>query len=604
MMVGTTHLRAAALVAAAATVVTIATGSASQGQRPGPQQPARDTPAQQRDPTAAPAALIAGRVLYADTGRPVKGARVSVSAPELPGGRAILSDDMGVFRLTDLPAGRYTLSVSKAGFVQLAYGQRRPLQAGTPLQLADDQEIKDIEFRLPRGSVIAGHVYDETGDPMAGIPVRVLRYQYQQGERRLMPAGNAQTNDLGEYRVWGLMPGEYYVDAQSRINLAFAPPGGGRGGRGGGPSGAIAGAVGTLAGNNVAAPVAPNDESQIAYAPTYFPGVTSVAEALPITLGLSQQSLDNDFGLQLVAVARVSGHVANPDGSATTSGNVNLTAEPIAGGRGNQPGNNYGSRLSGDGSFSISNVPPGRYILRARGTNSEWPQFGTLPITVAGLDIPDVTVMVQQGATILGTVSFPQSQTTPPDLGQVRISSVSVDPGLTNSQARVEKDNSFKIVAVAAGAHLIRASGQLRGWSLKSVLLDGRDITDTPIEIRSGQEITRVTMTFTDAVSEINGTLTSGQGVPVTDYTVLAFPTDSSLWNAQSRHIATARPDQNGKFRIRNLPAGSYYMATVDPSQQGEWFEPAYLEEQRLGATNVVIGDGETKTQDFRIRIQ
>ena len=139
---------------------------------------------------------------------------------------------------------------------------------------------------------------------------------------------------------------------------------------------------------------------------------------------------------------------------------------------------------------------------------------------------------------------------------------------------------------------------------MKSVLLDGRDITDTPIEIRSGQEITRVTLTFTDAVSEINGTLTTGQGVPVTDYTVLAFPTDSSLWNAQSRHIATARPDQNGKFRIRNLPAGTYYMATVDPSQQGEWFEPAYLEEQRLGATNVTIGDGETKTQDFRIRIQ
>ena len=139
---------------------------------------------------------------------------------------------------------------------------------------------------------------------------------------------------------------------------------------------------------------------------------------------------------------------------------------------------------------------------------------------------------------------------------------------------------------------------------MKSVLLDGRDITDTPIEIRSGQEITRVSMTFTDAVSEINGTLTTDQGVPVTDYTVLAFPTDSSLWRAQSRHIATARPDQNGKFRIRNLPAGSYYMATVDPSQQGEWFEPAYLEEHRLGATNVAIGDGETKTQDFKIRIQ
>src|SRR5688572_30433318 len=284
MMVRAIHMRALVLVATAATAVTIVSGSASQAQRPGPQQPARDTPAQRQDASETPAGLIAGRILAADTGRPVKGARVNLTASELPGGRAVLTDDQGLFRLGELPAGRYSLSVSKAGFVQLSYGQRRPLQAGTPLELADGQEIKDIEFRLPRGSVIAGHVYDETGDPMAGILVRVLRYQYQQGERRLTPAGTAQTNDIGQYRVWGLMPGDYYVDAQSRINLPFGARGGGRGGGGGG-AGAIAGAIGALAGSNVAALFAPNDESQKAYAPTFFPGVTSVGEAQPITLG-------------------------------------------------------------------------------------------------------------------------------------------------------------------------------------------------------------------------------------------------------------------------------------------------------------------------------
>jgi len=56
------------------------------------------------------------------------------------------------------------------------------------------------------------------------------------------------------------------------------------------------------------------------------------------------------------------------------------------------------------------------------------------------------------------------------------------------------------------------------------------------------------------------------------------------------------------KFRIRNLPSGSYYLATVDPAQQGEWFEPAYLEEHRLSAARVTLGDGETKTQDFKVR--
>ena len=96
----------------------------------------------------------------------------------------------------------------------------------------------------------------------------------------------------------------------------------------------------------------------------------------------------------------------------------------------------------------------------------------------------------------------------------------------------------------------------MRGWTLKSVTYDGRDVTDRPIEIRSGQKLTNVLLTFTDKVTEINGTITTDRGDPSPDYTVLAFSTDNSFWRPQSRHIPTARPDQTGKFRIRGLPAG------------------------------------------------
>src|SRR5471032_2425182 len=123
---------------------------------PGSQQPARDTPAQTKDVPPVPAGRITGRVFASDNGRPVKRARVFASAAELEGGRGMLTDDAGVFDFTELPAGRYTLTVSKSGFVSLSYGQRRPLQAGTPLQLADGQQLKGIEFQLPRGSVISG----------------------------------------------------------------------------------------------------------------------------------------------------------------------------------------------------------------------------------------------------------------------------------------------------------------------------------------------------------------------------------------------------------------------------------------------------------------
>jgi hypothetical protein len=554
------------------------------------QQAPRDRPAQPAEAVKVPAGRISGRVVAADNGRPVKRARVFVTAAEVPGGRGTLTDDAGGFDLAELPAGRYTLTVSKSGFVSLSYGQRRPLQAGTPLQLAEGEQIKGIQFQLPRGSVIGGHVLDQDGDAMPGIMVRVMRYQYQQGERRLTPAGNAQTDDRGQYRVWGLMPGEYYVNAIARGGGPFGPGGGGgRGGRGGGPPPAAVAAGGT-------------EPDQQNYAPTYYPGVPSVNEAKPITVGLSQEVLDINFNMQLVRISRITGRVSNPDGTPVTAGNVNLI--PDAGGGRGQIGMNVGGRIQWDGAFAINNVPPGRYVLRARADDSTQPMFGAQPLSVNGQDIADVSVVLSTGATITGTVSFLPGAAPAPDLTQFRISAPSTDQGDFGPQpnARVDKEGRFTLNGVSAGSHLVRAGGNARGWILKSVTIGGRDVTDTPIQVRSGETLTNVAVVFTDQQNEISGTVTDEQGVPAADYTVLAFPVDATLWRPQARQIMTARPDQTGKYRIRGLPPGQYYLATVDPTEQGEWFEAGYLDEHRAGAARVTLADGDVKTHDFKIR--
>jgi carboxypeptidase family protein len=553
-------------------------------------RPTRDTPAQ-KDAVRPPAGRITGRVVAADNGRPVKRARVFVSAIELPGGRGMLTDDNGVFDFTELPAGRYTLTVSKTGFVALSYGQRRPLQAGTPLQLTEDQQLKGIQFQLPRGSVIGGRVLDEDGDAMPGVMVRVMRYQYQQGERRLTPAGTAQTDDRGQYRVWGLMPGDYYVNAVMRGGnfggfagpAAFAGRGGGRGFPGG-PGGG-------------------GEQDQTNYAPTYYPGVPSVNEAKPITVGLSQEVLDINFGMQLVKIARITGHVANPDGTMVTSGNVNLVPEN-AGGRGAQIGVNFGGRIEWDGAFAITSVPPGRYVLRARANDSDTPLFATQPISLNGENVPDLSVVLSAGASVTGAVTFLPGQTPLPDPTQVRLSAPSTDQSDFGQQsnARVDKEGRFALNGVSAGSHLIRAAGNMRGWMLKSVTIGGRDVTDTPVALRSGETLANVVVVFTDRLNEVNGTVTDEGGAAVPDFTVLAFPTDATLWRPQARQIMTARPDQTGQYRIRGLPPGEYYLVTVDPTEQGEWFEPAYLDDHRAGAARVTLGDGDLETHDFKVR--
>jgi hypothetical protein len=569
-------------IAPFALFATIALGAQSRPgdtQQPGRSaQPARDTPVQEADAAAA-TGTIAGRVVAADTGRPVRRARVLLSGPAVQGGRGALTDEQGFFTLTELPEGRYTLAASRTGFITLSYGQRRPLQAGTPIQLANAQQLTGVDFRLPRGGVIAGHVLDESGEPLPGATVRVLRYAYAQGNRELAPMGNAQTDDLGAYRVWGLDPGDYYVTASA---AAFG------GGRGFPPSGSQPRSAG-----------AAGDEGQVGYAPTFYPGVPSVGEARAVRVGLSSETPAIDFSVLLVRTARIAGRVVNPDGTAVTAGNVSLTPES----GGSARGMTFGSRINWDGAFAFNGVAPGRYVLRARSDDSVEAQYAVQSLTVGPSDLDDVTVILDAGATIRGSVVFQGTAGQGPDASQLRVAASLVD-GTDNGSSRVtrvDRDGNFNLTGIEAGAHLLRTQAGPRGWTLKSVQVDGRDFTDAPLDLSAGQILTGVSLVLTSQFTEINGTIADERGTPVTEFTLLVFADDESLWRPLSRHIMTTRPDQNGHYQLRGLPPGDYYLAAVDPAEQGEWFEPAYLAAHRSEATRLRLGEGEVKTQNFSI---
>ncbi len=276
----------------------------------------------------------------------------------------------------------------------------------------------------------------------------------------------------------------------------------------------------------------------------------------------------------------------------------------MAADRGGGPfGGNFGSRTQGDGGFSISNVPPGRYTLRARADVAKVPEFGVAAVAVVGGDVTEVNVALSPAGSIAGTIVLQNTQSaSAPDLAQFRISTPADDfAGIgPNGNARVDRTGTFTMSGVAPGQHLLRAQTP-RGWVLKSVVVDGRESVDTPFEVKPGQNLTGVNVIFTDKITEIDGTVSDSQGTPATDYTVLAFPDDQTLWRAQSRQIMTTRPDQNGAFQIKGLPPGQYYLAVVDPSQQGEWFDPVFLGEQKAEAKRLTLVEGDVKTQDFKI---
>ncbi len=136
-----------------------------------------------------------------------------------------VTDISGRFTFSALPTGPLTLKASKSGYLDVIFGQKKlgSGRPGTPIQLAAAQKIDNIQMQMPRGAVISGLVVDEVGDPMFGVPVRVWRYLSRNGVRELTAISNSDTtDDRGQYRVSGLVPGDYVVCAAPRDEVLTA----------------------------------------------------------------------------------------------------------------------------------------------------------------------------------------------------------------------------------------------------------------------------------------------------------------------------------------------------------------------------------------------
>src|SRR5687768_11509480 len=202
-----------------------ATQPGQQVQQPQPSSPTapQRMPARPLRPGETPpkgSGVLKGQVIASGTGTPVRRAQVRAMSMEGRGGGVTSTDNEGRYEIKDLPAGRYNITASKGGFSPGSFGQRRPGEPGTPIDLSDGQTAEKVNFVLARGGVIAGRIVDDGGEPVSGTMVAAMRYQFVQGTRRLVPANGEgstdRTDDQGSFRLFGLPPGDYYVSASNR----------------------------------------------------------------------------------------------------------------------------------------------------------------------------------------------------------------------------------------------------------------------------------------------------------------------------------------------------------------------------------------------------
>jgi len=524
-------------------------------------------------------ARIEGRVLAADSGRPLRRAQVRLAAADSREQRISSTDDEGRFAFGSLPAGRYSLRAAKAGYVALAYGQRHGRESGRLITLRDGQRREDTNLSLPAGSVITVRVTDRFGEPFAGASVQIQQFGYTpDGVRTLVSADTvwnrgAVTDDRGETRIYGLMPGDYVLSA--------APP------------------------QSIAQRDALDGPSDVLerYAPTFYPGTIAASSAIPVSVGVGQEAWAQ-IPMVSTRLARVSGTVVDSSGRPAAGASIRLASQ-AAGGRflvARRDGRGQTSTAR-DGTFVIEGVPPGDHVLTItsggrggrggrEGRGGRGPggsELATVPVTVSGADVEDLYVVTGPGVTMSGRIRTRGTGQFEPGSGGLRIRLSQVGgsgagiPGAAQSRTSgVEEDGTFS---------LDRLSGQVlfdvtapEGWALSSITIGGRDVTDELVDLTGLTTVSDVVVTITDTVTQVTGRVGDGSGLPAQDGVVVIQPSERLDPVAAARRVRTIRLDEHGQFEATGLRPGRYIATAVETLESGAENSPEVRDRlRRLG---------------------
>jgi hypothetical protein len=558
------------------TAVTAQTAAPAPGQPPPPRTmpgmpaPPRDNP-QEKTGTA----VLSGRVVAADTGKPLRRALVRASSQETPQGRSVSTDPDGRWQLKNLPAGSYRVSVSKGGYVDIAYGQLRPFEAGKVLELADGQTIEKLDVTLPRAGVITGRVLDEFGEPLTGARVQPMRYRYAGGQRRLTPvAFGDTTDDIGQFRLHGLSPGEYFVSAQMQAGLMFG-----------------------------------QSDDRVGYGTTYFPGTAVQTEAQRVSVALGRETSQINITMATSRIATISGNAVSATGRPVTRGILMLTSNI---GAANMV--SMGTSLKPDGSFLFSNVSPGEYRVQVQHTpnadevvvlgsgGAPGTESGSVSLTVTGNDITGLTIVTSPGATASGRVIFEGAAKPPIAPAALNINATPVEFGMMmmGGNARIRDDWTFEATGLTERRRF-RVINPPPGWYFKSASHDSSDITDTGIDFKEGQQVAGIDIVLTQRVTDVSGAVQDSRARPITDFVVVAFSTDNTRWGFGTRFVRTVRPNQEGRYSLKGLPPDEYYLIALDYLEQGEEGDPEQLEKWKANATRITLADGEPKSLTLKL---
>lgn len=530
---------------------------------------------------------IAGRVTAADTGEPMRRAIVYLSVSIVhrtvtTDGRAMIGGEVGRQRTVETRAdGRYEFSGLAPGSysVQAAPGATAGAYLprvfggdesarGTQIELAEGQRVQ-ADVALRRGGVIVGRVLDDSGEPLARVWVQPSRLTAGEFQNR---GGGFQTDDLGRFRLYGLLPGEYVVSAEAR---SFGPP---------------------------------VESVSEGFVTTFFPSALNEREASKVRVAPGLEFGEVEIRMVRTRTFRITGTVVNSRGEPVARPQVMLVRQT---GRGLSFGSSAGfdsSAPASPGRFAMRDVIPGDYrlVVRPAGTSAgdhvvkPRAEYAVVPLTVTA-DIDDIVVMTHSGVSVGGQLVFAEG-VPPKPLSIVRIGGEPADRmGVIDSAPPVAVDEALQFTLTDLfGPQLVRVMNLMPPFALKAVMLGATDITDTPTEFKPEH---RLQVVVTARSSSVEGTVTDDAGRPGANAFVVALPEDKRSWRANSQRLRMTAASPDGKFVMPGLVDGRYYLVALPADSfhfSNSTPSDAFAALAREG-TLIAIGEDETRTVDLRL---
>jgi len=558
-------------------------------------------------------ATITGLVVKQETGEPLAKATVILTAETARGPKpmTVSTSAEGKFTFENVVPDRYKIAVTRNGYARAEYGDRGGNGCGSGFAVIAGQHLENLRIGMMSAGVISGRLLDRDGEPASNLTVQALRYAYQNGRRILDVVQTTQTNDLGEYRLFWLAPGRYYVAAgmeNSGLNPFLGPirilepvPA---------PPGAPTLPPGSIFVNPASAPgvgaprprlfepgaladmadLSPPDR----YAPLYFPGTPDPRAASPIELRAGDVFLGANMTVTIVHAHHIKGTIVSPRTGETPRSAVVTLVPQLSGPAANSTSRN--AVTTPDGHFEVTSALPGSYFLTATGSDSSGRLYGRIPVEVGETDLENISISLSRGTDVSGRISIDD----PEALARINGASLRslADPtaaaGLLNSNLSADvRNGAFKIEGVPPGDYIAGFTFLAPGnVYMKSLRLGSQDVRNG---FRlDGQPAVQLEAVLGTMGGAVDGVVLNDQKQTVPGATVVLVPEPYLRQRSTLYRIGTTDP--SGRFHLEAIAAGEYKLFAWEAVERGAWEDADFLRPVEASGKAVTLREGTTET--------